>query len=62
MKELSQKIDSYVVVLNEDNSTTTTPAEMQGATQPTLSSTPLFASEAPLASPAMPDNTNIWFW
>ena len=48
MKEFSQQIESHMVVLNEDNLATTTLAEMQGATQPTLNMAPLFASKAPL--------------
>ena len=31
MKELSQQIDSHMVVIDEENLTTATPIEMQGA-------------------------------
>ena len=31
MKELSQQIDSHMVVIDEENPTTATPIEMQGA-------------------------------
>ena len=48
---MSQQIDSNVVVIDEDNPTTTTLAEMQGATQPILGSAPPSASEVPLTSP-----------
>lgn len=59
MEELSQQIDSLMVVLDENNPATTTPVEMQGATQPILGLVPLSANKAPLASPASPNNMNI---
>ena len=47
MRELSQQIDSLMVVIDEENPTTATPTEMQGAPQSTLGSVPLVAREVP---------------
>ena len=47
MRELSQQIDSHVVVIDEENLTTTTPTETQGTPQSTLGSVPSIAHEVP---------------
>ena len=47
MRELSQQIDSHVVVIDEENLTTATPIETQGAPQSTLGSVPSIACEVP---------------
>ena len=48
MRDLSQQIDSHVVVLDEDNPTTAAPLMIQGITQLTLGSDPPITSEAPM--------------
>ena len=47
MGELSQQIDSHVVVIDEENLTIATPTETQGAPQSTLGSVPSVAHEVP---------------
>ena len=50
MRELSQQIDSYMVVIDEENLTTTTLTETQGAPQSTLGSIPSVAREVPITT------------
>ena len=47
MRELSQQIDSHMVVIDEENPTTATPIETQGAPHSTLSSVLSIAREVP---------------
>ena len=54
MMELSQHINSHVLVIDEDNLTTTTPTETWGTPQPSQGSAFLDASEVPLTAPTMP--------
>ena len=56
MKELSQQIDSHIMVLNEDNLRTTANSTIQDVTQPALSSNPPITSKAPMTGPIIPDN------
>lgn len=46
IRELSQEIDAYVVVLDEENPTTVAPTEAQGAPQSTLASVTLSTTVA----------------
>ena len=50
MRELSQQIDSNVVVIDEENPTIATPIETQGAPQSTLGSVLSNAHEVPLTT------------
>ena len=50
MRELSQQIDSNVVVIDEENPTIATPIETQGAPQSTLGSVLSIAYEVPLTT------------
>ena len=46
-REFSQQIDSHMVVIDEENPTTATPIETQGAPHSTLSSVLSIAREVP---------------
>ena len=54
MRELSQQIDSHVVVINEENLTIAIAIEMQGTPQSTPSLVPSVAREAPTTTSVVP--------
>ena len=54
MRELSQQIDSHVVVIDEENLTTAIATETQGAPQLTPSLVPSIAREAPTTTFVVP--------
>ena len=60
MRELSQQIDSHVVVINEENLTIAIAIEMQGTPQSTPSLVPSVAREAPTTTSIVPWELTIW--
>ena len=59
MMELFRQIDSHMVVLDEENPTTSVPTEKQGATQPRVEFTPPITNEIPSISPVVPQDPTI---
>ncbi|KAL0004888.1 hypothetical protein SO802_012449 [Lithocarpus litseifolius] len=59
MMELSWQIDSHVVVLDEENPTTSVPTEMQGAAQPRVELTPPVTSEIHSTNPIVPQDPTV---
>ena len=59
MMELSRQIDSHMVVLDEENPTTSVPTEKQGATQPIVEFTPPITNEIPSTSPVVPQDSTV---
>ena len=57
--ELSWQINSHVVVLDEENPTTSVPTETQGVAQPRVELTPPITSEIPSTNPIVPQDPTI---
>ena len=60
MMELSQEIDSHMVVIDEENPTTAIPTKMWGALQSTFGSAPPIAREVPSTTSTMPQGPTTW--
>ena len=56
MRELSQQIDSHMVMLDEDNPTTATTSTIRDVTQLAIGFDLPITSEAPMTGPIVPDN------